>query len=333
MQRNIVVVGAGLAGVSAARALVSRGHRVTVLEKSRGLGGRLATRRMEGATLDHGAAFFTLRDPAFLQALSPLMAAGEVRPWAERLSRWDGTRLVTEGLTSGVRRYACVGGMTAIVKRLAEGLEIERETKVLGLAPVGARWRVESESRADEADAVVLAIPAAQALALAETARHAVDLPLRTELGRVTFDPCLVLLATFDRPAPTWPALASETGAIQWIGVESSKRPAQRLALAIHASAALSRQSYDAPEEDVTRTLLAEAARMTGLELATPLATELKRWRFAKPVLLATARALLSQDSGPPLVACGDWCVAPRVEGAFQSGVAAAERLVNAGHA
>ncbi|MSO32728.1 MAG: FAD-dependent oxidoreductase, partial [Ilumatobacteraceae bacterium] len=60
-KKRVVVVGAGIAGLTAARALSHAGHSVIVLDKGRSVGGRMATRRIGDATVDHGAQFFTVR--------------------------------------------------------------------------------------------------------------------------------------------------------------------------------------------------------------------------------------------------------------------------------
>ena len=78
---HCVVVGAGLAGLIAARTLVAEGHSVTVVDKGRSVGGRLATRRIAGATVDHGAQFFTVRDPEFADIVSRWVDADVVHEW------------------------------------------------------------------------------------------------------------------------------------------------------------------------------------------------------------------------------------------------------------
>src|SRR5690606_18254866 len=78
---HFAVVGAGMAGVTAARTLVQAGHRVTLFEKSRGFGGRMATRRTEFGGFDHGVQYFTVRDPRFEQVLRAT-ATSVVRAWS-----------------------------------------------------------------------------------------------------------------------------------------------------------------------------------------------------------------------------------------------------------
>lgn len=337
MTQRVAVVGAGLAGLAAARALAGRGHAVRVFEKSSGLGGRMATRRDGPDRYDHGAAFFTVRDPAFHAALGPVLEAGLVVPWAERLHRWDGTALRGDPLTAVERRFAAPEGMARVAAALAGGLTVERDARVTRLEPGAGRWTLFVQRGEDPveapwaADLVVVAVPAPQALALVASAAPAIDAHVAAELGRVVFDPCLVLLARIDAPRPSWRGIAVEAGPLQWIGCESSKRPSDAVLLAIHATGDWSRAMFDAPDPEVVEALYAETVRIAGEAYGRPARVELKRWRDARPARLATARSLLS--GAPPVAFCGDWGVSPRAEGAFLSGLAAADRLVGAGFA
>ena len=67
--QHFAIVGAGMAGIACARTLVQAGHRVTLFEKSAGIGGRMSTRRSQFGTFDHGAQYFTVRDARFARAL------------------------------------------------------------------------------------------------------------------------------------------------------------------------------------------------------------------------------------------------------------------------
>lgn len=333
---EVIVIGAGMAGLAAATELRAWGVGVRVLEKHSVPGGRLATRVDGGDRYDHGAAFFTVRDLRFAAALAEPLAAGLVRPWADRLHRWDGRSLVADPLTATVRRYAVPDGMNQLWRGLGPSISIEAGSRVTKLEPRDRQWRVHflrgpaAEAAAVDTCGVVVALPAPQALELAATAGDAVDALVRAQLAQVVFDPCLVLLARFAGAPPPWRAIAVEQGPLQWIGLESSKRPAEGVLVAVHASGAWSREHWGAPDDFVVPSLTAELARVAGDgRFLQPERRQLKRWRYAKPTVLADARSLFSE--APPVAFCGDWAVAPRVEGAYLSGLAAAERLAGSG--
>ena len=135
--RRAIVVGAGLSGLMAARTLVARGWNVTVLDKGRGVGGRMATRRIttpDGATaiFDHGAQFFTVRDPVFGELVSDWVAQGVVREWCRGFGNDDGHP-----------RYVANNGMTALAKNLARDLDVRTSTLVFSVNPgESSRWTV-----------------------------------------------------------------------------------------------------------------------------------------------------------------------------------------------
>ncbi len=121
--KRIAVIGAGLAGIAAARGLTDRNGQVTVFEKSRGYGGRCATKRWEGHVVDHGAQYFTMRDERFHQAI--LKASGDAVQRLEKPVRDDHGHILPD---SG--RWFHREGNSRLVRDLAQGLEIRTESPV-----------------------------------------------------------------------------------------------------------------------------------------------------------------------------------------------------------
>lgn len=320
---KVIVVGAGVAGLTAARGLVREGHEVQVFEAAPGPGGRLATGELAGGPIDEGALRFSVRTPDFHARLAPLVAEGAVRLQQGRTHRWRDGRLEAPPLTSGVRLWEAPDGMARLASRLADGLDVRGGCRVTGLSATDGRWRVKLVAHQEEADAVVIALPAPEALTLALTAPEAFAPSVLTELGRVVFEPALVMVAAFPRLASGWSSVEAGEGAV----VRLDARHAEEITrVVVQASADWSRQAFNRDDPSIIEALLTEAARMTGTRLHSPQAARVVRWRHAWPSLLAPARCLLSPGAAPA-VFCGDWCVGPRVEGAFLSGSQAAERL------
>ena len=118
-QGKTLIVGAGISGLFAGQILNRVGHPVIILEKSRGVGGRMATRRFNKGVFDHGAQFFTVRDPQFKRWVDRWVKQGIALEWARKFSEPGGT---PEG--NSHPRYRGVKGMTSIPKVLSQGSTI-----------------------------------------------------------------------------------------------------------------------------------------------------------------------------------------------------------------
>ena len=308
---RVVVVGAGIAGVACARRLVDTGHEVVVLDKASSPGGRMATRRIGAATLDHGAQFFTTRSEAFSGAVSGWLADGRARVWSR------GFRTPEDGHP----RYVATAGMNALCRSLAAGLDVRCGSRVDSVAQGRhGTWIVEGRGPALEAEGVVLTPPPPQAAALLDAGRLAVP----DELRSVVYEPCLAVLAVLDRPSALAPpgGLQPEAGPFGFVADNQAKEISTAPALTLHATVEVSTARWGSTDGDVVAGLLAEAAGHLGG--AQVVAAELKRWRHARPATTLEGGCL---DVACDLVVAGDAFSGAKVEGAWLSGCAAADRL------
>jgi len=307
-RRNIAVVGAGLAGLACARRLVGAGHAVRVFDKARTAGGRMATRRGEVATWDHGAQYFTLSQPGFSALVGEARAAGQVAPWAPR---WPGGEQEQRELWVGVP------GINALPRWMAETLDVQSRTRIVALERHGTAWTLRDDAgqRHEAFDAVALALPAPQALPLAGD-----HTPLAGRLQTVAMAPCWALMVAFERrlEAPV-DADWSPDPVLPWLARNSAKPRRSGLdAWVLHADAEWSSRHLEADPSSVRATLLARFAERLGMTLPPVAVTEAHRWRHARVTQALGEPCLLDESAG--LGMCGDWCLDARVEAAFQSG-------------
>ncbi|MFP2909896.1 NAD(P)/FAD-dependent oxidoreductase [Pyxidicoccus sp. 3LFB2] len=319
---SVAVVGAGLSGVTAGRALRAAGHPVQVFEKSRGPGGRMATRRTAtGDTFDHGAQYFTARDALFQEQVRGWQDAGLVAEWHGAIGTLERGR-VTRSEREQVR-YVGVPSMGAGVRQDAQTLQTRYETRVERVEREGAVWKLTADS--GEAlgayDWVVVAVPAPQAVALLAGAPE-----LAARAATVRMEPCQAVMARFEARVPLEVDAAFVHGSpLSWIARDTSKpgRPGgERWVL--HGSPEASRELLESPPEVVTARWVEAFVEATGLDVR-PVEAVAHRWRYALPSPALEETALFNAALG--IGACGDWCGGPRVEGAFLSGVALARRL------
>lgn len=347
---DVIVIGAGIAGLCAAREAVAADLRVLVLDKSRGIGGRMATRRVGAAVCDHGAQFFTVRDDDFAAVVTAARRDAAVATWCDGFAQIgpDGS-LAAAG--DGHPRWRGSRGMTDLPKWLAERLaaaggrcEIRTQATVKAVAPVGDGVRIEVEDGAGErgtlfARGAILTAPAPQAIDLMAAggmlgAGGGTDAVARDALATVAYDPCFALMLVLDRPSrvpsPGGIQFAAGQGPIAWLADNFQKGISPVPALTVHATGGFSREHFDAPPEEVIRILL-DAARpwIDGDPATAVVEHSLHRWKFALPTTLIP-EPLVVVSAAPPVACCGDAFAGPRVEGAAASGLAAGRWMVDA---
>lgn len=319
---RVAVIGAGMAGLTAARQLCGDVD-VVVLDKGRGVGGRLATRRMGDATFDHGAQFLTTHTPEFTEVVAGWARAGIVEPWFTGQVGPDGA---TD--PDGHVRYRGVPTANAIAKHLARGLDVRTATLVDALTPADDRWRVRLDDGSElDADALVLTAPVPQAQALLAAGGTTLSPADQRALDAIAYDPCLAAMVVLDTdpllPGPG--AIRPTSGPIEWLADNRCKGTSAAPAVTIHASPEFSRARWDEPDEAIVADLLT-AAGLRAARRAGEATAQVQRWRFARPTTLHPERCLVA-DGLPPLAFAGDAFGGPKVEGAALSGMAAATAI------
>ncbi|MGD1900772.1 MAG: NAD(P)/FAD-dependent oxidoreductase [Geitlerinemataceae cyanobacterium] len=332
---DVAVIGAGIAGLTCAEQLRQAGLRVVVIEKSRGFGGRAATKRLPDFRADHGLRYLERSGqllPVFVDALRD---RGVLVPWDARFRRVAADGSETD--EAATTRYIAPNGANAIGKFLAQNLEVWRSRRAISLQPDGDRWKLQLEAVADGVDAplsltarcVVAAIPAPQAADLIADTPIAPD--VKAAIAAVSYHPSISVMAGFPAELAdadrTWDSLQFETGDLFWAGVESSKRSPEkeRLVLTLHAAPEFAAEHLDAPDLDaVGRALLDRLApHLSALRDRVPDFLVVHRWRYAfidRPY----PNDCISVCEPLPLVFGGDWCGTEQVETALRSGLAIA---------
>ncbi len=347
-QFEVAVIGAGMAGLTCAQQLAQTGYRVVVLEKSRGLGGRMATRRLHNTWADHGVRYLELKPhqpPEFRQLVQTLLARGIILPWAQRFYDWSrsGLELAPEDCS----RYVAPFGSSAIAKFLGQGLDIRLNQRVIGLhlsematyPNLEVSWQIISESTAPiSAAALVIAIPAPQALDLCQPlAAKGLAPEFVRALQDATYAPCLSAIAGYpEKFQPeisqlAWQAIAViDDPILDWIGIDSTKRPQATQPIMVLQSTATFADAYleSTVLDRAGQAMLDQAGQHLLPWLATPSWLQVHRWRYAFPRHPYPA-PFLQAPMQQLLICCGDWCGGNSVADAFKSGLAAANRLNN----
>jgi renalase len=335
---DVAVIGAGMAGLVCAQQLSQAGYSVIVVEKSRGLGGRVATRRLHGTWADHGACYLKPKGELLGRFVELLGDRHLLKVWTDKVYELSIDGLLHE-LENLIPRYVAPGGMSAIAKFLAPGLEVLLNQRVINIYPTPDNsWCLTLESSNEEliAQAVVLAIPAPQAWMLLEPLGESLlGKGFVEQLSSVEFYPCVTAIAgyqTTNQPPPHWKAINFvDHPVLGWIGLDSSKRPnPQQPVFVVQSStnfAQLHLESLDL--QPIGQEMLQYATQTLTLPwLEKPDWMQVHRWRYAFPQN-PLKEAVLLAHTPLPLVCCGDWCGGNLIEGAMLSGMAASVAINN----
>lgn len=319
---SVAVLGAGLAGLSCARHLQQQGLEVRLFDKSRGPAGRMSTRRGDDWQCDHGAQYFTARDPDFRAEVARWEALGVAARWQPRLEVFGGAELHT--LDETLERFVGTPRMTAPARSLALTLDLRLQHTVNRLLPAPSGWRLGTleQGELDETfDAVVLAVPAPQAAPLLA--------PFHPQFAGIAtlarMRPSWALMLRYDAPLDLhFDAAFVNHGPLRWIARDSHK-PGRgpRETWLLHATPEWSTEHLEEPPEAVAEALLAAFAKL-GADTP-PAAWSAHRWRFADTEPALDRACCWDEDRRIGL--CGDWLNGGKVEGAWVSGRALARRI------
>jgi predicted NAD/FAD-dependent oxidoreductase len=326
--KTIAIIGAGIAGLACGLALAEAGRTVLLFDKGRRPGGRIATRRASGTSFDHGAQFATARGRGLSGWMRDLAADGVAAPWPQAARGNDVAWVGQPGMS------AIPGAMAGRLEALGGVIHTERHVAFLHgtslrhfpAGDVKPGFVADNGGDLTEAfDSVLLALPAPQAVPLLRAIHH----PLAHPADGCVIAPCWAVMLSFAEPVPAPDCLRPEDGALAWIA-RNSGRPghdAMPDTWVLHATAAWSREHLEDPAETVMPALLEAFRHATGVA-APPASIAAHRWRYA----------LVEQPVGYPCLwdadtrigACGDWCLGPRIEAAFDSGAALAATVLAA---
>ena len=329
---RVAVIGAGIAGLFAARTLSDHGLAVTVFEKSRGVGGRMASRRTdEGTSFDHGAQYFTVRDARFKRYVDSWIQQGLVEQWAGTGCE-NKNRVVVlrnghvESESSSVDRYVAVPYMNSVCKHLAFDLDIQRQTRVEKVLSVDHKLELvdDQSSSLGPFDRVVVSAPAGQ------TAEILSEFPALAEpISKINMKRCWAAMIAFERAlTDAWTGAFIHDSFLTWAARNNTKpqRDQSTEHLILHADHNWTDDRWENDPTEMANQMLDEFWRISGISPQAPTHVAGHRWGFALADNAANHGCYF--DGQYRIAACGDWANGSRVEGAFLSGMAAAGRIL-----
>lgn len=338
---KIGIIGASLAGLTAGKKLALAGHEVRVIEKSRTLGGRLATFESGGNLFDYGVSHFAVRDSEFRSFVDFLLEEGDIREWISRFEYFDGTQLHELNPNRMEEdRYVAPKGMAVIAQELSRWVDVTSGAKAGGLTYIGPdrtkkrSWMINlTDISVYECDAVVIAAPAPEAYGVLQTAQdETAARRIIRHIDEITYASSVTVMATYEqRERPDWYAIESADERVSWIINESSKRDNENTTLVLQSSDAYARgyrrRALDA--ERVAGDLLERASEIAGERwIRNPLSSDIHFWKYAECNNPMDEEYLELEMEGAPLALVGDYLGGNTVESAFLSGHRLAEAWI-----
>ena len=316
---SCIVIGGGITGLITAAQLQRKGIEVTVLDKGRGIGGRLATRRIDRGeategVFDYGTQYFSVEHP-------------KLKPW---IDDWTEKGVIKEWFRNdtGKIRYCGINGTRDIAKYLARDLNVHTSSKVVKVSYDG-QWLVETESKGcDRGDVLVMTPPVPQSLALLDTSKIALPPDIRSSLEQISYYRCIAVLALLEKhskiPAPGGIALEDES--LIWIADNYQKGISNSHAVTLHATPKFSETHWDSDDAEIADKLFTAASEYLNSAV---IKYQVHRWRYSLPKTFYSQPCLTLPELS--LVMTGDAFVAPKIAGAMLSGIAAAESIAVTG--
>lgn len=339
----IGIIGAGIAGLTAGRMLAKAGHEVTILEKSKGFGGRMATRyagKDLASKMDFGVSYFTAHSPEFQSFTAELLEKKLVQLWGDRFEFFNGTERTFQNPNPEKGAiYTSTNGMNQIGKYLGRWVDVQHETLVGGLTYFGNNrtkkraWMINLSSGATfEADAIIIATPAPQAYGLLNTTIDEIHtLKMIRVIDEVSYRPAYSLMVGYgETEKPEWEGVVCQNSRIRFISNEGSKRDdSAENALVVHASEAFSREHRHTDSDQVTRLLLEELTRVIGGWAATPEWHQLHFWNYDRPKSQISEPYLELENLDSPLALVGDYFEGNDLDTAYRSGYKLAKNWID----
>ncbi len=315
---SVLIVGAGITGLMAGRRLQQEGWKVTLVDKGRGLGGRMANRRIDDVRIDHGAQFFTIRDPRLRNELQSWLQSGHARLWyvpEEKSNHGEASP-----------RYVGDPAMTAVPKLLARELDVVRGQKIERISFAGEQWTATGEGGDSFSAAWLLLTPPLPQSLLLLAGDNLIPPAHLEALRAITYDKCIAVMATLSGPSglpspgihrPENPEPLALLVDNQQKGISTSP------AVTLHSGPGFAEDYFGSPDEEKIEALLAAAKPY--LEAA-PTTVQAHRWGYARPRATFPENHYCLKEKN--LIMAGDAFGGGRIEGAALSGLAAADRLL-----
>ncbi|WP_445664865.1 NAD(P)/FAD-dependent oxidoreductase [Fodinibius sp. AD559] len=326
----IGIIGASISGLIAGKRLAEAGHDVTIIEKSRSLGGRLKTVELDNLNLDVGLTHFDVSTNTFGSFVKKQVEKGAIQKWTKDFGLYDGIELFDVDPNSDSRQqYTGTNGLQSLAESMSRWVDIKSEEKAGGLTYIGPdrskkrSWMINlTDVSVFECDAVIIATSAVDAYGVLQTAQNKTETRrIIRHIDEIRYEGCFSLAATYDnQEVPDWKGIECEKSAIKWISNESSKLDTNQTALVIQSTPEFYRKHAQKSEEEIKELLFEEVSDIIGSWARRPQSTYIENWKYFKTKNPINEYFMELELEDAPLALIGDYLGGSSLENAFVSG-------------
>ena len=322
--KKIAIIGAGISGLILANRL-SKVADVSVFEKSRGIGGRMTTRRAGDHHFDHGAQFFTAKSDVFKEFCEEVEQQGIIESWNPNYALIKGEEVILKGkLSDEKKHFVAKPQMNSLCKYLARNLNVKLNQKIESVQLHDKKWLLKcGDEEFGDFDYLILAIPSHQAVDLVPESFKYFDL-----ISKVKMLGCFSLMIGLkEKPELEFEAASLRESIISWVSLNSSKpeRP-NEVALLVNSSNQWAETVIEDDLEQVKDQMMCQLAKIINIEPGNITYNSIHRWKYANADFREGEQSLFDEKLG--LGICGDWLISGKVESAFLSGLDLSKKLL-----
>jgi len=323
--KNVAVIGAGITGITLAN-LLQKKFNLTVFEKSRGVGGRMATRRAEPYQFNHGAQYFKIENKEFKDFLQPLILNKIIKPLEANQIEILNKEVIKRTKIYNKQYFTAESKMNSVVKYLMNNnFSIKLLCKIEKIIKENNKWFVIDSGQVSFGpyDWLIITIPPNQAKEILYNNFKFLDI-----IKKIKMRSCYSLMLGFDK----FEEFDFDTALflnedVQWLSIRKIiLENKEYYNLLINSSYNFAEQNINGSKDKISDHLIKQVSDILKCKLNNYEHKALHFWKYAMSEKNNSLGSLLDEDF--KIIVCGDWCMNGKVEGGFLSAKDASNKLL-----
>ena len=323
--QNVAVIGAGITGITLAN-LLQKKVNLTVFEKSRGVGGRMATRRAKPYQFNHGTQYFKIENKKFKDFMQPLMRYKIIKPLETNQIEILNKKIIKRTKIYNQKYYTAESNMNSVVKYLINNnFSIKLLCKIEKTVKENDKWFIIDSDKASYGpyDWLFITIPPNQALEILYNNFKFLDI-----IKKIKMRSCYSLMLGFDKIKEfDFDTALFLDEDVQWLSIRKKIIENKKYYnLLINSSYNFAEKNVNSSKDKISNYLINQVSTILNCELNNYDHKALHFWKYAMSEKNNNLGSFFDEDL--KVIVCGDWCMNGKVEGAFLSAKDAASKLL-----